>query len=230
MITVVTYLWDWKRRARYTPAHVQRLAESVDRWLSVPHRVICITHHHVPGVQTMVNPAPQYADRCYRRLWLFSKAARRLGERILHLDLDLVICGPLDRLVQREASLVVYKAGSIAARGYSLNPSVLWLQTGTQTDIWDQYRRSPGLLAQRAKLDGWWGSDQAILSYLRHESGVETFGDEDGIVSFRRIRHEHLTEPPPGTCIVSFHGRRTPFEREVQDEHPWIQDAWAEVA
>ena len=226
-MTVVTYLWSGKR---YRPAHVQRLAASVARWLALPHRFVCVTDLRVPGVKTLKNPAPQYSDRCYRRLWLFSAAARGLDDQILHLDLDLVLCGPLDPLVQREAPLVVYKAGSIAARGYSLNPSVLLVKTGTQTDIWERFCRESTRLARRANADGFWGSDQAVLSYLRKDMPVETFGVEDGVVSFRQIRHEQLAAPPPGTRIVSFHGRRTPFDPAVQAEHPWIQDAWAEVA
>lgn len=224
MLTVVTYLWGKKRG--YRPAHVQQLAASVRRWLSVAHRFVCITDAEIPGVKTLPNPAPQFTARCYRRLWLFSKDACGLGTHVLHLDLDLVICGPLDALVTRTAPLVVYKAGSIARQGYSLNPSVLFLQTGTQTDIWETFRRDPHRVATRANLDGWWGSDQAVLSYLRKGADVETFGEADGVVSFRRIRHDALSAPPPGTCVVSFHGKRTPFEPDVQVAHPWIQATW----
>jgi len=226
MITVITYLWGRK----YRPIHVQILAASVARWLSLPHRFVCVTELAVDGVKTMRNPAPQYPARCYRRLWLFSNEARSLGERILHLDLDVVICGPLDGLLARAGDLVIYRAGSIAARGYSLNPSVLSLTPGTQTDLWDRYRRDPVTLGAAANADGFWGSDQAVIGYLRRDAAVETFGDADGVVSFRRMRRERLAAPPPGTCIVSFHGRRTPFEKELQHEHPWIRAAWREAA
>ena len=226
MITVVTYLWG----TAYRPAHVQRLAASVARWLTAPHRFVCITNQKVPGVKTLADPARQYARRCYRRLWLFSEAARGLGDTLLHLDLDVVVCGPLDGLVPRASDLAVYKAGSIAAQGYSLNPSVLWLRTGTQTDLWTRFTANPTRLAAAANQDGFWGSDQAILSHLRKDAGVDTVGDADGVVSFRRIRHEQLTAPPPGTRIVSFHGRRTPFEKDVQAAHPWIVQAWQEAA
>lgn len=227
-MTVVTYLWG----RSYRPAHVQRLARSVSQHLHAPHRFLCLTDQVVPGVQTMREPAPQYAAmrRCYRRLWLFSKAAAgRLGACVLHLDLDVVVCGSLDHLVRQE-DFVIYRAGSIATRGYSLNPSVFWLRTATQTDLWDRFQREPQALARRATRDGFWGSDQAIISHLRKDATVPTFGDADGIVSFRRIRHEALTAPPPGTCLVSFHGKRTPYERDVQTAHPWILAAWQEAA
>ncbi len=226
MITVVTYLWG----PAYQPGHVQQLARSVAHWLSAPHRFVCISDQPVPGITTMVNPAPAYQGRCYRRLWLFSDEASRLGERLLHLDLDVVVCGSLDALVARTSDFVIYRAGSIAARGYSLNPSVLWLRTGTQTDVWERYRRDPKRLSEAANADGFWGSDQAVISHLRKDTAVETFGDDDGVVSFRRIRHEHLTEPPPDTRIVSFHGKRSPFEKEIQQAHPWIRAAWREAA
>jgi len=229
MITVVTYLWRGKRYP-YRAGHVQQLARSVNRWLTVPHRVVCITDEVVPGVETIRNPVTGYPIRCYRRLWLFSSDAALLGDRLLHLDLDVVVCGPLDDLVQRPSDFAIYRTASIARRGYSLNPSVFVLQVGTQTDIWARFARESYALGLAAQKDGFWGSDQAVVSYLRKDRPVDTFGDADGVISFRRIRHERLTALPAGTRIVSFHGKRTPFDKDVQAAHPWIRAAWQEVA
>jgi hypothetical protein len=230
MLTVVTYLWGTRR---YRPQHVQRLAESVRCWLDLPHRFVCITSKGpIAGVKTLADPRPSliYPGRCYRRLWLFSPEARGLGDTILHLDLDVVICGPLAPLVTRGKDFSIYKAGSIAAKGYSLNPSVMVIRAGTQPDIWDAWRAHPGRLAVAANHAGFWGSDQAVISFLRMNSAVDTISDAEGVVSFRRIRHEGLTEPPPGTRIVSFHGKRTPFENEIQRLHPWIRATWESAA
>lgn len=225
-MTVVTYLWGVKH---FAPAHVQRLAASVAHHLAAPHRFVCITDQKVPGVKTLPDPARQYQKRCYRRLWLFSEEAKGLGETVLHLDLDVVVCGPLDGLVPRASDLAIYRAGSIARQGYSLNPSVLWLRTGTQTDLWERFIEAPQQVAQRANNAGFWGSDQAVISHLRDGVPLDTMGDEDGILSFRRVRREHLTTLPPHARIVSFHGKRSPFEKTVQAEYPWIRQAW-EVA
>jgi hypothetical protein len=224
MITVVTYLWG----KAYAPAHVQQLARSVAHHLKARHRFVCITDVQVPGVRTLRQPEPHWG-RCYRRLWLFSQQARGLGQCLLHLDLDVVVCGPLDGLISAEP-FRIYKAGSIAARGYSLNPSVMYLRTGTQVDIWDRFRRRPGELAKASKAAGFWGSDQAVISYLRLGNEPATYGPDDGVQSYRHIRHAHLTEPPPGTCIVSFHGKRLPWEGEILTKHPWIRRAWEEAA
>jgi hypothetical protein len=225
-MTVVTYLWG----TAYRRGHVQQLARSVARFLAMPHRFVCITDKAIPGVETLKNPAPQFPARCYRRLWLFSaEAAQVLGDRVLHLDLDLVVCGPLDAIAQRASDFAIYRAASIARRGYSLNPSVFLLRTGTQRDLWERFVRDPQRLAHRANADGFWGSDQAVISHLRKEH-ADTFDDADGIVSFRQIRAAGWTAPPAGTCIVSFHGRRTPFDRAVQSAHPWIASAWQEAA
>lgn len=224
MLTVLTYLWG----KSYRPAHVQQLARSVAHHLQAPHRFLCITDEKVSGVRTLRPPLPHWG-RCYRRLWLFSQQAQGLGRWILHLDLDVVICGGLDGLISREP-FRIYRAGSVAARGYSLNPSVLWLRTGTQTDIWDRFRRAPGELATTSKAAGFWGSDQAVISYLRLDCEPPTFGPTDGVQSFRHIRHAHLTAPPEGTCLVSFHGKANPFDPELQAQHPWIQRAWREAA
>jgi hypothetical protein len=227
MIAVVTYLWG----TAYEPAHVQQLARSVAHWLPVRHRFVCVTDgERIPGVKTMRNPAPGgFSARCYRRLWLFSEEARGLGDGILHLDLDLVVCGSLEPFVH-QGDFRIYTAGSIARQGYSLNPSVFWLTPGTQTDLWTRFLAGSSDVARAANAAGFWGSDQAVISHLRQDVEVPTFGDDDGLVSYRRIRREKLTAPPPGTRIVSFHGRRSPFEAEVQAAHPWIRAAWQEAA
>lgn len=227
MLTVLTYLWGTRH---YQPAHVEQLARSVARWLDLPHRFVCITDDPIPGVKTMANPAPQFPARCYRRLWLFSEDARGLGEGILHLDLDVVICGSLAPFVAGETDFRIYRARSVAAQGYSLNPSVMWLKPGTQTDIWQRFIADPSHVARVANKAGFWGSDQAVISYLRRMVNIPTFGDADGLVSYRHIRHASLTMPPAGTRIVSFHGKRTPFEKEIQAAHPWIRQAWQEAA
>lgn len=224
MLTVLTYLWG----KSYRPEHVQQLARSVRHHLHARHRFLCISDQPIGGVRT-IRQNPPHWGRCYRRLWLFSDGARHLGRWLLHLDLDIVICGPLDGLISQEP-FKIYRAGSVAARGYSLNPSVMWLRTGTQTDIWETFRRDPGRLAEISKRAGFWGSDQAVISYLRLGQEPPTFGPDDGVQSFRHIRHAHLTAPPEGACLVSFHGKANPFDPEVQAAHPWIQRAWKEVA
>lgn len=233
MLAVVTYLWG----AFYRPAHVQQLARSVARHLPAPHRFVCITDQAIAGVETMRNPVRRFDARCYRRLWLFSEEATVLGARILHLDLDLVICGDLEPFAGAGVAFRIYRAPSIARlpggvvnRGYSLNPSVCALEAGTQADIWRRFTADPARVSRAAAAAGFWGSDQAVIGYLRQAPDVPTFGEPDGLVSFRRIRNEQLTAPPAGTRIVSFHGRRSPFDRAVQAAHPWIRDAWAEAA
>jgi hypothetical protein len=226
VIAVVTYLWG----TAYEPAHVQQLARSVAHWLPVRHRFVCVSDDRIPGVKTMRNPAPTFfSARCYRRLWLFSPEACGLGDGILHLDLDLVVCGSLEPFVH-QGDFRIYRAGSVARQGYSLNPSVFWLRPGTQPDLWARFLAAPSEVARAANGAGFWGSDQAVISYLRQGVDVSTFDDADGLVSYRRIRHEKLAAPPPGTRIVSFHGKRSPFEPEIQAAHPWIRAAWQEAA
>lgn len=226
MLTVVTYLWGTKH---YKPAHVHLLARSVARWLSLPHRFVCISDDRIEGLKTIRSQAPPWG-RCFRRLWLFSKEAAGFGDGILHLDLDTVICGPLDALVTSGDDFKIYRAGSIAAKGYSLNPSVMWLRPGTQTDIWERFVANPGGLAKAANKAGFWGSDQAVISYLRQGVEVPTYSYDDGVISFRHVRHERLKVLPAHAKVVSFHGKKVPWDPEVLAEYPWIQRAWDEAA
>lgn len=81
-------------RAAYDVDYVYRLAEGVDRHLSVPHRFVCITEWHIAGIETRLleHDWPGW----WAKLELFRPGLFR--GRVLYLDLDTSVVGSLDEI------------------------------------------------------------------------------------------------------------------------------------
>lgn len=179
MISVVTYLWRGKREFR--PAYVNALARMVRQHLPEKHRFICVTdftEEFAPEVEVIpmpkaamamsqiVTPEREHFPSSYPRLWTFSREARKvLGERVLLLDIDLVIIRDLRPLLKIDADFV----------GWNLRPPEgcpprlgggTWLhRPGTRTHVWEEFVANPQFAINAARNAGYRGSDQAWMSY-----------------------------------------------------------------
>src|SRR5688572_6776570 len=122
MISVVCWQWvGHDMRRRFALEEVNRLQRGFARFLSVPHRFICICDDPKglsKDVEWLRTPtaAKQWSDMqsiegvrfpaCYRRLWAFSEEAKILGERILTTDIDAVPVAQLDSLCDYEEDFI----------------------------------------------------------------------------------------------------------------------------
>lgn len=230
-LSVVCWYWG----ARYSEAHVHRLAAAVHRHLHVPFRFYCIADRPLPGIEVipMWDPRPR-PDVNFRRLQMFSEeVAGLLGPRILQLDIDQVILDDLTPLITAEP-VRIYRSPSIGRAGVAYNPSMLLFDAPCRQleRLWPAFLRDPNRLVKQAQADGWRGTDQAVLSmWLHGQEGVATFEPSDGIYSMRdhflgwvpSSRRAKFRAPPPGTRVVNFYGRMS-----VEDftHIPWVAEAW----
>lgn len=207
------------------------------RHLTLPHRIVCITDQ--PGALPKgVIPAPLpptfpgSQQQCMRRLWIYSPKAKTLGDRLLQLDLDLVLTGNIDAIVDRPEPFVIWKSDSNVVHGWGYNPSVLLITPGARAHVWDTYRADPRGVRARADAAGWWvhvNSDQAVMSYLLADRDVPYWTSADGIYAYRVIggkRGQRGQTLPPDARIVSFHGPRDPSSTDLQQKSPWILECW----
>ena len=120
MLSVGTYLWrpdpGSKFKVGYTPADVNLLQRMVARHLTVPHQFVCITDADQdagfdPAVRVVpIDWSTHVPGTCFVRLMTFHPQGREMiGERILQLDLDTVIVGNIDHLVNREEDVVLWR-------------------------------------------------------------------------------------------------------------------------
>lgn len=232
MVTVVCWRWGTK----YGPGHVARLQGMLRRRLTLPHELVCITdkpNELPPGVRPAPLPKPLAIDgKCLRRLWIYSDAAGALGDRLLQIDLDVVLTDSITPLVDRPEPFVIWRSDSNYRDKWAYNPTLLLLTAGARADIWDRFRRNPRQVWDAAFYDGWRpevNSDQAIMSYLLKDEVVPIWTDRDGLHAYRVFAGKYGDQGatlPPGCRLVSFHGPRDPGVAELQRKSPWIAEHW----
>jgi hypothetical protein len=244
MLTVVCFKWfdpqgRYNDRLIYSADHVNRLKRMVDRNLALPHDFACITDD-ATGLDPQIRAIALESDLVLKfghrfpKLTIFRPdAADWLGRRILMLDLDTIIVGKMDALLDRPDDFVAWQEptwGRKAGRG-KYNSSMVLLTAGSHPEVWQRFQSADGA-SPAAQAQGF--SDQALIS--------EVLGDkhpvwtrEDGILSFKRdmVRKRLLTRKrdpslptrlPPNARIVFFHGGIDATAADFQARHTWVRE------
>lgn len=230
-LPVVTF--KWQGHIPYTAQDVNIWGNQVNRWLGRDHKLICITDD-AGGIGSHVATLPMWRDqfehgRDWHRLKLFAEEmADLIGPRFVVMDLDTVVCGPLDPLFEGDAP---FKAWRDPNRDQYCT-ALFMMDAGAFPHVWDSFDPA---LALRLRTQGLFGGyDQAWISHVL--PGQERWTREDGVLSFRvdvlqnqpLILHKALPSPipPAGARIIHFHGRHNPRDAEVQKACPWIADLY----
>lgn len=232
MITVVTWLWEEGFRD-YNAAHVNVLARMVCRNIAVPCRFVCVADRG-DGLESHVNwfptpPAAQEIGRlrnpegvrfpsCYRRLWMFSPEAAALGERLLLIDMDLVVLRELSHLFTFRAPFVGWRPLATWGAHRRYGGGIYLLTPGSRAHVWEDFHGQSSI--QEARAAGFRGSDQAWLSYKLGDK-EEVWPDAVGIYSIRDMQNGRAPLPADA-CLVQFNGPQKPWNSPL----PWVADHW----
>lgn len=188
---------------KYPDSYVLRLQKSVRENLSIPHRFVCITDREIHGVATM--PPPTEHKGWWGKVGLFSGIATDCN---LWLDLDVVITGSLDVLIEQYGKCELAMPENWAQSGHGGCQSSVMVWDGTLTaphDLFDpKDARWPPV-----NDGGLWG-DQDHITRLRDQGKVNvTHTDETLIRSYKY----HCRNGLPHNCrVVVFHGKPDPHE------------------
>lgn len=244
MLDIVTFKWRKPGyRSLFTADHVNTMRSMVARNYPHAHRFTCITDDPA-GIDPRVRVIPlwdQHANlpsphggnnpSCYRRLALYAPEARELiGERIVCIDLDMVITGDMSPLWNRPEDVVLWRDQLNPTTPY--NGAMQLIRAGSRPDVWETF--DPVESPKRARAKGYFGSDQAHLAYVLGPD-VPRWGREDGAYSWR----VHLRKTPYGRAhipfaanepcalpenarIVNFHGVDDPWT--LTDRVSWIAE------
>lgn len=225
--------WRWKPiplyRSSYPPRTVVALRDMVRRCYPHPHRFICITdapHEIDPSIETirdrgdhaaLPSPHGQKNPSCYRRLRMFSgEMAALVGPRFVSLDLDTVLTDDVTPLWHRDEDIVLY--GDTNPKTH-YNGSMVLMTAGCRRKVWDEF--DPASSPKKAKAAGFWGSDQAWLSYVL--GGKEAkWTTADGVFSYRNHIRDHNNRLPDGSRLVVFHGNVDPWDHRGQSIE-WVR-------
>jgi hypothetical protein len=234
MITVVCWKWQGSSayHTKFTSEHVNTLRSMVSRHLSLNHRFLCITDDPV-GLHPDIIVVPLWPwpiihigkeakkPNCYRRLFCFSKEAAAWGNRILSIDLDVVILSSLDPLIDRPEDFIMCTG---TAPGTHYNGSMFLLRAGTRTQVWERF--DPRTALNQTQALGMVGSDQAWISLVLGP-GEATWGESDGLYSYRKHFILGQNKELPSTArMVAFNGRDNPWDSHVINKHQWVRDNW----
>jgi len=208
--------WCWG--SRYGREYVDRLESAVVRNYSHAFSFHCW--------------APEPEDRhlteipgCFARLRTFDPTWQLRngiahGDRIVVLDLDLIVTGRLDDGVfDRDEPFVIWK-GANQSNPNPLNGSVWMLKAGYRPDVWLDFTvRAASALPFYAFPD-----DQ---NWFLHKFGPDCAGwqcgPESGIWSFAKRGWPKDNRLPEGAKIVAFPGSRDPSQFQHLD---WVRQHW----
>lgn len=221
----VTFKWKpaGGYRSKFGPETVNVLRSMLERHYHGPHRLTCITDD-AAGIDPRVRVIPLWSDlahlpsphghgypSCYRRLPLFGERGRELiGERFCVLDLDVVITGPMNALVDGPWD---FKIWGDTARGTPYNGSFYVMNACARRQVWDAF--DPVDSPRRSLKLGYIGSDQGWIGACLGP-GEEKFSVRDGVYSFRNHIQRSGYQLPANARIVIFHGAIDPWSVQAQ--------------
>lgn len=229
MITALCFKWfdpegRWNKDYLYTADYVNKLASMLRRNLTLPHRLMCCTDDPAgidPSVQIVPLPGDVKAlGSMNPKLYAFHPdSAWLFGERILMLDLDCVITGNIDALVDRPEPFIAWSVPEASAGQF--NTSMVLMDAGAFPEVWSEFDPERSLGEMRAAgFEGW---EQDWVSLKVGSRGAKWARSGEGIESFTPNRYRPL---PEFARIVFFPGRASPGMAECQSAAPWIKNYW----
>jgi glutathione synthase/RimK-type ligase-like ATP-grasp enzyme len=229
---VITWLWRQSSNPnQYDADKVNAWAAMVRRHLTLPHTLACVTD--MPegiGPSIEIIPLPKDFDhikvsrwsergglpQCYRRLTMFAPdmQARFGTDRLISMDLDLVICANIDSLFQHKEPFKIFKGTS---RDRPYNGSMQDIRAGVRPDLYERFNQEAAEEARTQYL----GSDQGWIAFSCGWT-LPTWGPEDGVYFYNA---EFARKPRPQNMrILFFPGKQKPWER-LHDA--WYREHWA---
>lgn len=207
---------------KYPVSYVEKLRNMIKRHTSVPYKLICLTDdpHPIEGVELIVQKNAGYSKGWWHKVHMFDSNLPLEG-RILYMDLDVVICNNIDKLLQisgktfmgiRDFNRKFHKDWKY------LNSSVMSWVHGTQNHIYTQFMNNPQT-AMRMHGDQDWTwkcakdrikfwPENWIQSYkweIRDRSELQVI---QGVRQFVTQRDDVYV---PGDCSIAvFHGSPNP--------------------
>lgn len=232
MLTVLCWKWG----SLFGPDYVNRLRSMLDRNLrGVSFQLVCVTDD-AWGIDADIRcePIREFVEtpRCRRRMKQYDgDFASSLGERILSIDLDVVILDDLRPLVERREPIVCWRVGYAGV--YS--GSFVLYDAHVLDRMYRAFAADPEGFPRKVQARGV-PSDQAMLNFWlarNRPAEVGVWTERDGFVTWfgkGYERFEHLgmgpgnPVPPDGARIVVLGSA----DKHVLDggAFPFVREHW----
>ena len=220
---------------KYPALYANRLRRMVRRHLGQPHDFVCLTDDPT-GLDPDIAPI-RLPDAGFTGFWnkisLFRSDLFEPGRTIVYLDVDVVIVGSLDFLLDETAAELTIIRGFNKNVGF--NSSVMRFKAGALSRVYDAFAGdAPAVVASgRYAGDQDWICEKVpdaaffpagkIVSYKKDmKSHVLLAAKKLGLeFSWLRAPHWLTVSPPAGASIVVFHGKPDPEDVMAKPFGPW---------
>lgn len=217
MIHVLTYRWGTK----FSLSDVAKLEAGVKRHLKQEYSFTCYDPSLGPDRDLTK------IKGCFSRLRMFDpgwqmyvlRASR--GERIVCLDLDLIVTGPLDDALDRPEPFVIL-GGANASNPCPFNGSVMMVRAGSHPELWNDFSIEA---AQKISFYEF-PDDQGWIWHKLPQAAIWKCGPESGFYAFQKPGWpKKTTDLPRDAKLVAFPGWREPSKFTHLE---WVQRHWRE--
>lgn len=186
--------------SEFKPLHVQALARQVEQYAPFA-QFQCLSDVDVPGVETV--PLTQKWPGWWSKIELFRPDLK--GD-ILFMDLDTVIRGPIDDIMNARKLTVLrdfYRDGKKLKEG--LGGGLLFLPEKDRAQIWDEFTVNPAL-SMRLNPRG----DQHFFEQFWLNKAQRWQDLVPGQIVSWKVNCTHGI--PPAARVICFHGKPRPWE------------------
>lgn len=218
-----------KAGTKYGVEYVNRLHNMVSRNIhSTPCEFVCFTEREIPKVGynkgIRFAPLPTAYTGWWHKMGLYrDKLPGVYTEKILYIDLDVVITGELDSLLAYDSDFATAKdwpAGSVTrgcVKDRQGNTSVVLLKVGSQVKLWDRFSKDPVGEIKAYVGNRMGDGDQEWINKAYPE--CMDLLPERFVQSYKL--HKLQRVPPANCAIVMFHGLPKPHECGG-----WVKELW----
>lgn len=212
MLHVCTWHWGTK----YGSTHLMRLRRGLARHLSQPYRFAVL---HVEQRDRHLIQIPG----CFARLRMFDPDWQwenyiKEGDRLVCMDLDAIVTGPLDPLFDRPEPFVILQ-GANAVNPCPFNGSLMMLRAGAHPEVWREF----SLDAAKTIPFFEYPDDQGWLSVKVPGAAGWQAGTASGVYAFKKPGWPAGDDLPKDARIVVFPGWRDPSKFT---HLRWVRDHW----
>lgn len=222
---ICTWLWGDK----YTPTDVLKLRSGVKRHLRETHRFMVVTER-----ERAADAFPRDLERhaikdpellahkgCFARLRMFDygwQQNRKIDDRLVCMDLDMIITGPLDPLFRRPETFVIL-GGANSVNPCPFNGSVMMVRAGHHGELWTDFSMEEATKIKYHEFP----DDQGWIAHKLPNAATWPCGLRSGIYAFKKPGWPADNRLPPDARIVAFPGARRPSEFT---KFAWVRIHW----
>lgn len=224
MVTVLCVLWGDK----FSKDYVYNLKSAVARNTTVPHKFICLTDQVLEDVETLIlRPG---LEGWWNKMQLFDG---RVKGRIVYLDLDTLITGNIDWLMNYDGPFAgIEDLGSVNShqqhlKGKFQSGVVAWDSKDADW-IWNDFNFRKGLATSAFRGDGEYlesivPTHRRVLLQRRYPQQIKSY------------KYDVYPNNIGGSSIVCFHGRPSIIQSMTEtvetstktyEPQSWVSEYW----